>query len=638
MWIGYDIETSGTDPEYALQPWRVREGSAEITLSCAWSRDYSDVQITSHELILDNLRQSKQYVATWNGVFDLAWLYAAELDTSGIVWFDVALLWKWSDNSQRTQHISRSLASGAKTFLKDWDQLETFLKIKDEVIEPGADPEYWRSRVILDAQATALIAEKIWVMLTDKQKRAAIIQATTLPTIAASWVNGIVLDLERIKDSEPTIIKEMLELEVKLGLTHKEWIPYVEQNGLAAYIPNKILSSPKKLANLVYSDWKLPCTRFSKKLRDPSADKTALTYLADLDDRILDILTWRSLNTIRSKFVAGPLKAAEYLGNNITHSQPRVFSTYTGRMTYSSKQGKAKIGIPIHQTPRKKEIRKYVVAPPGNYIVEFDASGQEMRGMAVMSQDETMIQLFNSKPPYDDGHSLTGAAIGGMDIDEFLAAKAAGDLRITGPNGLRHMGKFYNLSIAYRTGLKTLRLNARVQYGLNLDATTTKKNRKATLNLYPGIKEYWKTAPKLAEIMGYAETIAGRRFGITNYSDDYIWSSESSAINFPIQGMGADQRDLAIAVLIATYPDMRDKFYFDLHDGMYWIIPKNYPTSYVAGMLKTLNSIDYKKYWNVDLPIPYVWDCSFGPDWGSKVDFKLDNPETTLEKYYEERL
>jgi DNA polymerase I-like protein with 3'-5' exonuclease and polymerase domains len=124
----------------------------------------------------------------------------------------------------------------------------------------------------------------------------------------------------------------------------------------------KVLRSPKQFGELLYDKWKLPCSRFTEK-GARATDKAALTYLADIDDRMLDLLRWRELNTQYTKFIEGIRKCREYLGSDITHPSPKLFSTYTGRFTYASKSGqkgeaaKAKIGLPIHQWPRNKELR-----------------------------------------------------------------------------------------------------------------------------------------------------------------------------------------------------------------------------------------------------------------------------------------
>jgi len=622
--VGYDIETWGSEDGYALQPWRVKEGTAGITLSAAYCQGKRNVETEYHSALMEDLRKLGKPVVTWNGVFDLAWLYAAGIDIRGIKWMDAMLLWKWLANSQ-SGPMSWALKDGAKRFLKDWPKLQEFIAIKGEEFMPDPMDPYWLTRVTMDAEATALIAEAIWPQLTPQQQHLAKIQSISLPTMAASWVNGVQVDLQAIKDARPGIISEMLNLEKALGLQ--------EISPTGKYIPSKVLRSPTKMRKLLYNDWGLTCTRFTDK-QAQSTDKAALTYLADIDDRVITVLKWRELNTILSKFIEGPLACCEYLNSNVTHATPKIFSTYTGRMTYSSRSKKNRTGIPLHQTPRKKEIRSYVVAPDGYYIFEADAMGQEMRGMATMSKDPAMIELFNSKHPYDDGHSLMGAQIGGIPFEEFIERKQAKDPLIVGPDGLRPAGKFCNLSMAYRSGPATSRRVARVQYGLDITIDDAVRWKSVYTRLFRGVETYWKDAPKNARARGFAETPAGRRYALTRWHD-LQWGTSSSAINFPIQGMGADQRDLAIAETVITYPELWDKFYIDLHDGMYWLIPITAKVSYLQDIMNALDTIDYEKYWKVKLPVPYIWEGSFGPDWGHKIEFAdCEDKNITLEDYY----
>lgn len=627
IFAGFDIETAGAEEGFALQPWRLREGSAQITLAAAYCQGKRKViDVLPWSSLVAELRQLGKPVALWNGIFDLAWLYAADIDISGIKWIDAMHLWKFLDNSQ-SGPMFWTLKAAAKKFLGEWESQEEFLSLKEEELPDPSDP-YWLTRVTLDAEATALIAEIVWDQLTSQQQRLAQIQSLSLPTIAASWVNGVHVDVQKIKDARPGIIKEMIELEKELGL-------YVELPD-NMYVPSVVLRSPTKMRSLLYGYYGLTCTRFTEKGAQ-STDKAALTYLSDEDDRVQTILKWRELNTILSKFIEGPIACCEYLGSNVTHAAPKMFSTYTGRMTYSSKSKKNRIGIPLHQTPRKKEIRSYIVAPEGYYIFEADAKGQEARGMATMSRDPEMIRLFNSEPPYDDIHSLMGAKIGHMGFEEFIQRKLAKDPAIVDGNGLRPCGKMVVLSSAYRSGVATRRRVARVQYGLDITIEESDSWGAAYTSLFKGVEKYWGSAPKLARIKKYAETPAGRRYGLTRWHD-LQWGTSSSAINFPIQGMGADQRDVAIAVTVLTYPELWDKFYLDLHDGMYFLVPRTSRLSYLQHIMGTLDSIDYSKYWGVDLPVPYVWEGSFGPDWGHKIDVpESQDEDPTLEEVYHAR-
>ncbi len=104
------------------------------------------------------------------------------------------------------------------------------------------------------------------------------------------------------------------------------------------------------------------------------------------------------------------------------HPTARVFGTYTGRMTYSSKVGRNSaeqtISSALHQTKRGRDYREPLVVPDGYTMVEFDARTQEYRWMAILSGDETMLALCQEG---EDAHSYMGAQIIGVDYHTMLA-------------------------------------------------------------------------------------------------------------------------------------------------------------------------------------------------------------------------
>src|SRR5690349_14991680 len=103
--IALDLETTGDDPDYALQPWRVSQGRARIrALSVAWYDEHNKMQVkgeldpTAEQIgaLLDYAAQTNRTVIAWNTPFDLAWLLAYELreKVDALRWWDGMLLWK----------------------------------------------------------------------------------------------------------------------------------------------------------------------------------------------------------------------------------------------------------------------------------------------------------------------------------------------------------------------------------------------------------------------------------------------------------------------------------------------------------------------------------------------------------------
>lgn len=626
MFIGYDVETAGAEDNFALQPWRVLEGTAWITLSSAYYQGKCRVD-KFHSDLLGSIKQLNKPVATWNGVFDVAFLYASGHDISGIVWIDVINLWKFLDNGQQMP-MSWTLKAGVKKFLKDWPHQEEFLAMKEEELPDPSDP-YWLNRVTMDAEATALIADIIWPQLTPQQQNLAKIQAVSLPAMAISWVRGIRVDLDGVRAAEPGIIENMIAQEQKLGLC----ISTADR-----YVPSPVLRSPDKLRDLLYEQYGLNCTRWTdggkSGIKKKSTDKAAMTYLADQDDRVQEIMKWRNWNTVLSKFINTPLEACEYLGSNVTHAAPKVFATYTKRGSFSSKIKKKKVGMALHQLPRGKEVRQYILPHTDEeYIVEWDVDGQEARWMSVFAGDQNMQNIFNSANP--DIHSYMGSQIARMSLEEFLEKKKIHAPEIVGAHGFRALGKFANLSFNYRISTAAARSKARVDYDIDANIDQVQEWKNIFKAAYPGIVQYWRSAPLKARKCGYAETIGGNRYKLCRW-EDLNWSTSSSAINFPIQGSSSDQKELAMAIIFTEEPDLMPRLLMEMHDALHMSLPGSWTMGYLKHITSLLDNIDYKKYWGVDLPVPFTWEGSVGTNEGNKVEFDYGVDDTlTIAEFFE---
>lgn len=623
--IALDIETSSNDTintaEYALQPWRLTEGKARITcVSVAKHTGESKVTTTDYAALLKELEG--QVVCTWNGVFDVAWLIAAGHweAVKKIHWVDVMLLWKWVDNSQRKERMPKwSLGDGVKHWLKHEPWCEAFIKMKREEQVAGENDAYWEQRAKLDSIATAKICNLAVAELTDQQLKSAMIEAYSIPEIARSWLMGVTIDFNLLDSLRPVIVTEMRDLEFTLGVSNFSGAAAERiQRDTRFWSPSKILRSPDQLGVLLYETWGLTAKDFSEKTGKPSTDKAALTYLADHDDRVIEILRWRELNTQLSKYIEAPKKARKYLGSDVTHPAPRLFSTYTGRQTYSSKtKGRYQTGVALHQWPRSKQLRALIKPPPGYKHVEFDAAGQESRIMAEQSGDLNMKQVFQNDM---DFHSNTGAAVSGLTYEAFMRGKEAGNTRIVGEHGLRYLGKVLNLSQNFRISVRGMRVSARVGYGMKEDYNTVKGWQDTFKRLYPGIPVYWKTAIDRAKFTGYAETLGGRRFKIDRWGKEDRWGSESSALMFPIQGSGADMKALALKFLSDNYPELI--FFFDLHDGIHMLAELDYPNSKLIEARDRLDQLDYAGAWGKQPSVPLKWDVQVGSCWSTLKELK----------------
>lgn len=527
-----------------------------------------------------------------NALFDVGWLYASGVDVASTQWLDTMLMCKWVENGQRAKMFEYSLVECCKRHLQEWRLLPEFVALKASPAVQSNDA-YWQTRCRLDVIATALLADKLLRRLTPTQRKSMAIEAGNIVPNAKAWVDGLPTDPRYYKEPIPDILEEMGRIEGRIG------------------VPNTVLSSPTQLTNLLYNTWGLKCERRTPKDK-PSSDKAALTYLAEKDDRCLDILEWRSLNTLL-KLCRSPAKANGYLGSSVLHPSPNIFGTYTGRYTYSSKiLKKYPVAFAVHQIPRGPKVRRCVVAPDGEVLVEFDASGQEARLIAEIGDVHEMLDVFRAGKKI---HGVTGAALGGFEYDDFMCKYKAGDEAVCGAHGLYNAGKYTNLSNQYRVGAAKSRVIARIQYNIKVDVETVRQWQAIYHQTYPGIRRYWRKAEHRARMNGYAETLAGRRYQIHRWGDADKWKSASSAINFPIQGSGADMKNLAISMIAKKFPELR--FAFDLHDGLYyWCKVDDKMQAMLREANHCLDNLNYLGAWGWQPRIPLPWECKVGANWG----------------------
>lgn len=99
------------------------------------------------------------------------------------------------------------------------------------------------------------------------------------------------------------------------------------------------------------------------------------------------------------------------------------------------------------------------------------------------------------------------------------------------------------------------------------------------------------------------------------------WPLESTAINYPIQGTGGDQKYLALAVARNSLPTWGAHFYFELHDGLFFICPNAKAQAFAEDFKHRLSNLPYKAAWDVTLPVQFPVDAKLGPTWGDLKEF-----------------
>ena len=609
--IGFDVETQGDQPTWALEPQRLRTGGSRVSSSAFCLPDKSYMKLTewpTAEYLAAEVQHwaaEGYYIAGWNTAFDVSWLVAMGL------WETVTKA-NWIDGLLILKHLTQQPTFlGKQSFgLKPTvaSRYPNFAGYGDDIDFADNSPEMRRKRLTyngLDALLTArLVRDMIAEMPTERMKRNALIESRSIPLVARTMVDGIRGDREAA-----AALSEKLDQEAKVA---EMVLRFQTHDSVKA----ETLRSPTKLRKVLYEDWGLTATRFTETGAQ-STDRAALMVLADTDARAKKVSDYREAVGNKTKFADGMIESLEYNGDGFVRPGARIYGTSTGRMTYNSKVGRNKdeqpLGVPLHQWRKGADFRSLVTVPEDYDLCEFDFAGQEFRWMAVESNDQVMLNLCQ---PGEDAHSYMGANISRADYREMVAAVAAGDKTA---KSMRQLGKVGNLSCQYKTSANRLKEVAKTQYQLELTDREAHEIWSAYRATYPGVPLYWKRQIDFIRRNGYAETLAGRRVYVGSHADwkhEFRWSYELTGINFPIQGVGADQKYLALACSQPLLSKYDAKFYFELHDGMFFIAPKKHSLKFAHEMRTLLSNLPYKKAWSISLPIQFPVDAKLGSSWG----------------------
>lgn len=553
--------------------------------------------------------ETDTYIVGWNTPFDVAWLIALGLreEVYACKWLDGMLLAKhyeqpptFEQNTNSAQARGFGLKAVVAHYLPGRAGYE-----KD--IDFGTTDPAQLARLLdyneMDVDCTLDLTRKFLDLLTARQKRAALIEARSIPMIAEAMVEGLCADRAAAERLAGTLADRKNEAFVTLKLTQDNITPAV-------------LASPVQLRKLLHEDWGLSVAGWTDK-GAPSTDREALQALATLDPRAALVNTYRESTNNLTKFALRTVESLDYNGDGRVRPAPRIYGTYTGRLTYSSSQGRGKnevpTGVALHQWKRDPEFRKLIKPPDGYTLVEFDFAGQEFRWMAVASGDETMIALCR---PGEDAHAYMGASIQGQDYRELQARVKEGDKTA---KAVRQLGKVANLSLQYRTSAMRLLQVAAVQYGIKLSDTEARNIHATYRRTYPRVPVYWAAQKNSIVRQGYVENLLGRRVHLLPYSArarEMAWAYDSTAINYPIQSIGAEQKFLALMVARTILPHFDGRFYFELHDGIMFVIPDRYAQQFFPVMKQALSNLPYKRAWGLDFPVEFPVDGKMGPSWG----------------------
>ncbi len=279
------------------------------------------------------------------------------------------------------------------------------------------------------------------------------------------------------------------------------------------------VNSPKQLAKALYEDMGLPTGKKTKSGYSTNAE--TLEFLRGYSPVIEHVLQYRTYQKLNSTYVEGLLKVVS--DDDRIHSTFNQTETRTGRISSGEPNMQ---NIPV-RTELGSRLRKYFVSEKGKVLLDADYSQIELRILAHISQDETMLDAF----------------LRGADIHRSTAAKSYNVSEDDVTPQMRSSAKAINFGIVY--GISA--------FSLSKDIHVSVKEADAFIKSYfenfPGVKQYLDVTVSTAKEDGFVTTLYGRKRNLpelANSNFNVRSLGERMAMNTPIQGTAADIIKLAM--------------------------------------------------------------------------------------------
>ncbi len=273
------------------------------------------------------------------------------------------------------------------------------------------------------------------------------------------------------------------------------------------------LNSPKQLAKALFEDLGLPAKKKTKSGYSTSAD--VLESLRDAHPAVAMLLDYRMLSKLKSTYCDGLLKVIGPDGR--IHSSFNQTETRTGRISSTEPNLQ---NIPVRQE-LGRELRRFFTTQDGWLLCDADYSQIELRVLAHMAQDPTMIDAFNTE---QDIHTITASQV--FDVPPELVTPL-----------MRSRAKAVNFGIVYGIGPHSLSEDIHVSYG------EAKQYIDEYLKHYSAVDGFMTRLIETAREKGYGETLFHRRRPLPELKATQAVTrsfGERVARNMPIQGTAAD--------------------------------------------------------------------------------------------------
>jgi DNA polymerase-1 len=345
------------------------------------------------------------------------------------------------------------------------------------------------------------------------------------------------------------------------------------------------INSPKQLSEILFDKMQLPVLKRTGTSRAPSTAVEVLEELALTHDLPRLILEWRALMKLKGTYI---------------DALPQLVNPETGRVHTSLNQAGAATGrlsssdpnlqnIPI-KTPLGREIRRAFIADRGNVLISADYSQIELRVLAHIAEDETLIEAFRR----------------GDDIHDQTALKVFGAESTMDAHKQRATAKMINYALLY----------GKSAFTLSKDIGVTPEAAQHFIDAYfagfPRVRAYIDRTLEEGRATGIVKTMFGRRRlvpELTSRNFQIRSAAERMAVNLPIQGSAADILKRAMIdahAALAGRPQAR--MILTVHDELLFEVPKDQAEDVAAIVRDAMQNA-------VPLRVPLTVDVGIAENW-----------------------
>jgi DNA polymerase-1 len=395
------------------------------------------------------------------------------------------------------------------------------------------------------------------------------VEIPLLIVLAKMEMNGVKIDRDLLQEYSKEMESQLLQKVERIY-------------GLAGEIFN--INSSQQLGKILFDKLKLPVVKKTKT--GYSTDGDVLTKLSVQHDLPLEILGYRNLSKLKSTYIDALPKLIHPKTGRI-HTSYNQTVTATGRLSSSDPNLQ---NIPI-RAEEGSRIRQAFIPEEGWAIVSADYSQIELRILAHLSHDETLVEAFQKD---EDIHARTASEIFGVPVDQVTPS-------------MRREAKVINFGIIY--GMSA--------YGLSQQLGSDPKIAQAYIDeyfkKYPKVQTYIENSLEEARQKGYVTTLLHRRRyfpDIQSPTTAIRQASERMAINSPLQGTAADIIKVAMIHIQNRIEELGllIKMVMQVHDELVFEVPEE-------ELQKALPMIQNEMETVMELSVPLKVSIHSGKNW-----------------------